>query len=69
MQHIDADKLNAVANSWFISNRNRSAVKPVPSSAFREKFECYYDGTEGPDKIGKYNVSDKAQSEFLLFGK
>jgi hypothetical protein len=57
VQHIDADKLNAVANSWFISNRNRSAVKPVPSSAFREKFECYYDGTEGPDKIGKYNVA------------
>jgi len=37
-------------------SRNNGTIPAVPPASFREKNELYYDGVEGPDKIGDYNV-------------
>jgi len=37
-------------------NRDNGSVRPTPSKGFRENNELYYDGAEGPDKIGAYTV-------------
>ena len=36
--------------------RNTGTIPTVPPTTFRENNELYYDGAEGPDKIGTYNV-------------
>ena len=40
----------------YSSPRNIGSVPTVPPATFREANELYYDGAEGPDKIGHYNV-------------
>jgi len=37
-------------------SRNSGIVPTIPPASFREKNELYFDGVEGPDKIGDYNV-------------
>jgi len=36
--------------------RDNGTVKATPTVGFREANELYYDGAEGPDKIGPYHV-------------
>jgi len=37
-------------------SRNIGTIPSVPPTSFREKNELYFEGAEGPDKIGDYNV-------------
>ena len=54
--NLSADKMNSIYTNYFTSSREHSIIGAVPSATFRENHELYYDGAEGPDKIGHYNV-------------
>jgi len=53
---IDAHASSALVADGFYNWRDTSPLPRVPSAAFRDKHECYYDGAEGPDRIGNYNM-------------
>lgn len=58
MQHNMADYTDlAKAYPQFIGEiRDNGKVKGTPTQTFRDDHELYYDGAEGPDRIGAYNV-------------
>lgn len=48
--------LSKIQPQWLYEIRENGSVGQTPSAKFREDNELYYDGAEGPDKIGAYNV-------------
>ena len=50
-------KHTELTTPYYSVPRNIGEVPVVPPETFREANELYYDGAEGPDKIGHYNVT------------
>lgn len=49
-------ELCKITPQWHHEYRDNGLVKPTPTDAFIKNHELYYDGVEGPDRIGGYFV-------------
>lgn len=49
-------ELGKIVPQWHHEYRDNGLVKPTPTDSFIKNHELYYDGVEGPDRIGAYFV-------------